>query len=219
MKLLIDTNWAPFIADLPTEKQLEFFWAVFDYGNRECSLKCWDMIQPILEKGKIGYYNKLRTLKHVSDKIIDTTTDTIIDTSIDTTPDTTVVSESVSVNNNKHSRNNGCNLSTTRTRVKEFTPPTLEQVLDYAKQQNDIAGIGGFACTPELAEQFWAHYESIGWRVGNESRTPILNWQTKLRYWAAKDKQAPPSRTETEKERKARENHEKIERMLKGEQI
>lgn len=97
--------------------------------------------------------------------------------------------------------------------------PTLDEVLAFAAQQNQLAGVGGFACTPELAEQFWAHYESIGWRVGNESRTPILNWQTKLRYWAAKDKQAPPPRAESEKERKARENHEKIQKMLKGEQI
>lgn len=179
MKLLIDTNWAPFIADLPTEKQLEFFWAVFDYGNRECSLKCWDMIQPILEKGKIGYYNKLRTLKHVSDKIIDTT----IDTSVDTITDTTIVSERVSVNKT-NSRNNSCNLSTTRTRAKEFTPPTLEQVLDYAKQQNDIAGVGGFTCTPELADQFWTYYESQGWIKGNSAKTPISDWKPLLRRWA-----------------------------------
>ena len=45
MKLLIDTEWASFIEDLPVEKQLEFFWAVFDFGNRPCSLKCWSKIE------------------------------------------------------------------------------------------------------------------------------------------------------------------------------
>ena len=63
MKLLIDTEWATFIADLPEEKQLEFFWAIFDYGKKDCSLKCWEKIQPVLEKGKIGYFNKLNNLK------------------------------------------------------------------------------------------------------------------------------------------------------------
>lgn len=83
-----------------------------------------------------------------------------------------------------NSRNNSCNLSTTRTRVKEFTPPTLEQVLDYAKQQNDIAGMGGFACTPELADQFWTYYESQGWIKGNSAKTPISDWKPLLRRWA-----------------------------------
>lgn len=63
MKLLIDTNWATFVEDLSQEKQLEFFWAIFDYGNRDCSLKCWSKIAPLLEKGKIKYYNRLNNLK------------------------------------------------------------------------------------------------------------------------------------------------------------
>lgn len=117
-----------------------------------------------------------------------------------------------------NSRNNTSKLSTTR--VEQFTPPTLQQVLDYAQMQNSVAGMGGFACTQELAEQFWTHYESIGWRVGNENRTPITNWQSKLRNWAAKEKQQIPfASKESEKERKARENHEKLQKMLKGEQI
>lgn len=117
-----------------------------------------------------------------------------------------------------NSRNDISKLSTTH--AQQFNPPTLQQVLDYARMQNGVAGMGGFACTQELAEQFWSHYESIGWRVGNENRTPITNWQSKLRNWAAKDKQAPPPTSkESDKERKARENHEKIQKMLKGEQI
>lgn len=63
MKLLIDTEWATFLEDLSTDKQLEFFWAVFDYGKRKCTLKCWEKIFPELEKGKIKYYNKLNNLK------------------------------------------------------------------------------------------------------------------------------------------------------------
>lgn len=66
--------------------------------------------------------------------------------------------------------------------------PTLDEVLEYAKQQNDMAGVGGFKCSQETAEQFWAHYESIGWRIGNDAKTPITNWKSKLRQWAIKEK-------------------------------
>ena len=80
-----------------------------------------------------------------------------------------------------------------------------------------MAGVGGFKCSQETAEQFWAHYESINWRIGNESRTPITNWKAKLRQWASKDKIAPPGRIESEKEKQKRINHEKLQKMLQGE--
>lgn len=181
MKLLIDTNWAAFIEDLPVEKQLEFFWAIFDYG-RDCSLKCWSKIQPELERGKIKYYNRLNNLKQYNTERVSES---------DTESESESVPEWESEREYKYktqietnSRNNGCYLSTTRTRVKGFTPPTLEQVLDYAKQQNDIAGMGGFACTPELADQFWTYYESQGWIKGNSAKTPISDWKPLLRRWA-----------------------------------
>ena len=62
--------------------------------------------------------------------------------------------------------------------------PTLDAVLEYAKQQNSVAGMGGFACSPELAEQFWMYYESQGWVKGNKSQTPISDWKPLLRRWA-----------------------------------
>lgn len=67
--------------------------------------------------------------------------------------------------------------------------PTLEEVLEYAQQQNNFAGVGGFVCTPEQAEEFWSYYESQGWRIGNDSNTPIKDWQPKLRQWCIKAKQ------------------------------
>lgn len=93
--------------------------------------------------------------------------------------------------------------------------PTLEEVLEYAAQQNQMAGVGGFKCTPETAERFWTHYESINWRMGNEARTPITNWKAKLRHWSIKDALGEPPPRETEKERKARENHEKLEELIR----
>lgn len=122
MKLLIDTDWATFIEDLPTEKQLEFFWAVFDYGNHKCSLKCWNKIQPVLEKGKIGYYNKLKNLKHVSDTIVEPTIDSTIDSMNEPKPVSIVERGNVSVSKreNINTRNNTSNLSTTRTKENQI---------------------------------------------------------------------------------------------------
>lgn len=191
MKILIDTEWATFIEDLPTEKQLEFFWAVFDYSNRDCSLRCWKKIQPILEKGKIGYFNKIKKLKQFAD------TDT--DTTPDTNTDTVAVRGSVSVNKNKNinnSREYTSSLSTTH--VNTFTPPTEQEVLDYAADQNQFASAGGFACPPEIAQAFYDYYSSTGWTLSNDARTPILNWKPKLRQWATNPKYKPKEEPEEE---------------------
>lgn len=66
----------------------------------------------------------------------------------------------------------------------DFSPPTLEQVLEYARQQNEMAFVGGFKCSQQTATEFFCHYDAIGWVIGNETKTPIKNWQSKLRLWA-----------------------------------
>lgn len=104
-----------------------------------------------------------------------------------------------------------------------FVPPTLEEVLEYARQQNNFAGVGGFACTPEQAEEFWSYYESQGWRIGNDSNTPIRDWRPKLRQWCLKAKQIPTNQfgqrvvKMTAKEMKEAANHIKLQKMLNGE--
>lgn len=106
---------------------------------------------------------------------------------------------------------------------KDFIPPTLEEVLEYAREQNNFAGCGGFACTPEQAEEFWSYYESQGWRIGNDSNTPIRDWKPKLRQWNIKAKQMPINQfgqrvvKMTAKEIKEAENHMKLQKMLNGE--
>lgn len=65
-----------------------------------------------------------------------------------------------------------------------FSPPTLDEVLAYAKQQTEMAGVGGFPCAPYVAEQFWAHYQSQGWRKSNDAETPVRDWRAALRMWA-----------------------------------
>ena len=107
-----------------------------------------------------------------------------------------------------------------------FVPPTLEEVLEYAREQNNFAGCGGFACTPEQAEEFWSYYESQGWRIGNDSNTPIRDWKPKLRQWHIKAKQVymkqamktikqPTVLNLTARERQDLINKEKTQALLK----
>ena len=79
--------------------------------------------------------------------------------------------------------------STPQTPLNKFSPPTLQEVLTFAKQQNDVAKTGGFPCSKAIAEEFWSHYQANGWIVGNESRTPVRDWQAKLRQWCVRESQ------------------------------
>lgn len=63
MKLLINTDWLKFIKDLSPEKQNEIMLCILDYPNRDCSLSCWEVIKPELEKGRIAYFNRIKSLK------------------------------------------------------------------------------------------------------------------------------------------------------------
>lgn len=79
-----------------------------------------------------------------------------------------------------NSRNNNNNLSTTRVN------PTLDEILDYARQQNDLAGMGGFKCSSDTAHDFYDYYSGIGWCLPNDAKTPILDWKPFLRKWSRK---------------------------------
>jgi hypothetical protein len=55
--------------------------------------------------------------------------------------------------------------------------PTIEQVAGYAGLQS---------IPKDVAEKFFDHYESEGWKSGNGNN--IVNWQAKLRKWWSDDK-------------------------------
>lgn len=105
--------------------------------------------------------------------------------------------------------------------IKDFVSPTLEQVLEYARQQNSIAGVGGFACSDTDAEEFWSYYEAQSWRIGNESDTPIRDWKPKLRQWCVRNtKQKQPGNFMPRlslKEMKQIQNEIELEKIRKGE--
>jgi hypothetical protein len=63
-----------------------------------------------------------------------------------------------------------------------FVAPTLEEVLTYAKQMNDTAGMGGFVCGKQTAVDFFNQYDRQGWLLGNGNH--MTNWKSGLRRWA-----------------------------------
>lgn len=75
------------------------------------------------------------------------------------------------------------------TRDNKSDIPTLEEFLDYAKQQNDMAGVGGFLCSPEIASACYDYYATNGWRRANKENTPVRDWKSALRAWARKENQ------------------------------
>lgn len=66
-----------------------------------------------------------------------------------------------------------------------FVPPTLEEVLEYAKDMNDHRGVGGFICSRQTATDFFNQYDRQGWILGNGNH--MSNWKSGLRLWANKE--------------------------------
>ena len=112
------------------------------------------------ESGRIG---RIGRIEDEEDELLNTTTTTTTTTTTSIPPNPPRVVES------------------------KFVPPALEEVLEYAKQQDEFAGVGGFRCSRQIAEEFWGNYTANGWIVGNDSKTPIRDWKAKLRQWAARN--------------------------------
>lgn len=80
---------------------------------------------------------------------------------------------------NDNSKDND-NIGVTNARAARFTPPTVEQVAEYAKEK----GYAGFN-----ADRFCDFYASKGWKVGKDT---MKDWQAAVRGWAARDKENAP---------------------------
>lgn len=61
-----------------------------------------------------------------------------------------------------------------------FTPPTLDQVLQYMTTKG----------RPDQASKFFAYYESQGWKVG---KNPMKNWEAAASGWLSRDLGKPSS--------------------------
>lgn len=74
-------------------------------------------------------------------------------------------------------------INTSNSAVSKTIKPTQDEVLEYAKQQNECAGMGGFAVSQEQAQDFYDYYTGIGWVIPNDAKTPIVDWKPFLRKW------------------------------------
>lgn len=66
-----------------------------------------------------------------------------------------------------------------RTARSRFTPPTVGEVEDYAKEK-------GWNETEFSAERFVDYYESVGWMVGNKKH--MKDWRASARGWVSREK-------------------------------
>ena len=192
MKLFIDTNWYDMIQDLPKDKQTEIMRAVFAFPNGNSDTHIWNkVIKPQLEQSAKLYQekadrfaeNRKKRWQQKSEQISDKKSEQILNKYQN-------VNVNVNDNANINSREYTSSLSTTH--VTAFTAPTEEQVLEYARQQNDCAGMGGFACSDDDAHDFYDYYAGIGWHLPNDAHTPILDWKPFLRKWVRNPKYKKP---------------------------
>lgn len=72
--------------------------------------------------------------------------------------------------------------------IKAFTPPTEEEVLAYAREQDSMAMCGGFSCSEDDARNFYDYYAGIGWKLPNNSNTPMRAWKPFFRKWCLRDR-------------------------------
>lgn len=188
MKLFIDTEWHDMIQDLSPDKQVEIMRAILAFPNGNSDTHIWNkIIKPQLEQSAKLYKEKSdrfaenrkkrwqqkyeQICEQISDKKSEQISNRYQNVNVN-------VKEKVNIN----SRKDSSSLQTTRVQ------PTQDEVLEYARQQNDMAGVGGFACTEEQAQDFYDYYSGIGWHLPNDAQTPILDWKPFFRKWVRNPK-------------------------------
>lgn len=86
-------------------------------------------------------------------------------------------------NNNTLESNNTLELEVcSNMRACVCKPPKVDDVLKYAKEQSEFAGVGGVKISEYLAKRFYDYYTATGWV--NKNNTPIVDWKAQLRLWA-----------------------------------
>ena len=183
MKLFIDTDWYDIIQDLPKEKQIEIMEAILAFPNGKSNTHIWQkVIKPQLEHSAKLYQekserfaeNRKKRWQQKSEQISEQISDKKYEQTLNKCQNV-----NVNVKDNIINKINKNTSSIWNTRAT----PTQEQVLEYAAQQNEIAGMGGFAVTQEQAQDFYDYYSGIGWVLPNDAKTPIVDWKPFLRKW------------------------------------
>lgn len=88
-------------------------------------------------------------------------------------------------NNNIYNNNYNNNINIARENAK-FKKPTLEEITAYLKERK----------SPIDPEQFYAYYESIGWKVGNK---PMKSWKMAIVTWEKRREAERKENSKTER--------------------
>ena len=73
--------------------------------------------------------------------------------------------------------------TTNTTRSKEFTPPTCDEVLAYAKGKD-------WPNAKSLADRFFEYYDGTGW-IKEKVGKPVLNWKLTMCDWQDRQSDEP----------------------------
>lgn len=174
----IRPDWAGVLSYLTQEEKSEILVALFKYPSVECKSAFWnETIKPDLD---LQYSEFTRICAEKSRGVRNRWGKTSI-----TNEKTSITNVIVSEREREEQQEK-----------KEYTPsiqntrvaPTEKEVLEYARQQNEMAGMGGFAVTEQQAQDFYDHYSGVGWCLTNDAQTPIRDWRPLLRKWVRNPK-------------------------------
>lgn len=111
-------------------------------------------------------YNEYQSIEQNA-VVLDTTPNTTPNTTRDTTRDTT----KQELKNDKNVKNNS---------ICRFTPPTLEQVVEYCKERKNNVD----------AQRWFNYYTANGWKVGKNS---MKDWRAAVRTWENATRTSQPA--------------------------
>ena len=92
-------------------------------------------------------------------------------------------------NNNIYNNNYNTeykNIAREQKSKEKFSKPTVEEIKAYIQERN----------SPIDAEQFYAYYESIGWKVGNK---PMKSWKMAIVTWEKRREAERKQNTKTDR--------------------
>ena len=122
------------------------------------------------EAGKKGAEKRWQNMASDSKVMANDSKDMASDSKEEIADSKPVASDALNVNVNDND-----NVKEKVKREKRFVPPTIDEVRAYCQERgNDV-----------FPEAFMAHYESVGWKVGNK---PMKDWRAAVRTWEANQK-------------------------------
>ena len=188
-------DWAGILSYLADKEKAEILEALFKYPS-EFSEKCqsafWkETIKPDLD---LQYQTFTKSCKEKSrgvrnrwEKISISDGKDIYNTSISDVIDTERERESKRKSEEERKGEEERKSEEERKGEEKVVQPTEQEVVEYAKQMNDAAGMSGFKCTEQQALLFYAYFDKEGWK--DKDGVPVKDWKKAFKYWVRRDEQ------------------------------